>query len=182
MKTTPTRTTTRRVHHLTTKGITRRRLGNSPERVLGLDQLGDQVLIASPGPTATATTSTLNRSKEFWAVHGNIVTAPDLNQVACGTSTHLTRTTTALIVRASPRRRCNGMIFVVGHCYSSIEILGAYALERMFAFFARARSVALRPDAFSPWDLRTRLSAFAEGPARRVRRRPAVVGVMCILF
>jgi hypothetical protein len=30
--------------------------------------------------------------------------------------------------------------------------------------------------------LSTRLSAFAEGPARRVRRRPAVAGVMCILF
>jgi len=147
MKATPTtRTTTRCVHHLTTKRITRGRLGNRPECILGLDQLGDQVLITSTNATAT---STLNRTKKLPAVHGNVVATPDLDHVACGTSTHTT-TTTALVIRASHRRRCNGMIFVVGHCYSRVEILRTYALERRCAFFARARSVALRPDDFSP--------------------------------
>ena len=117
MKTTPTTsTTTGRVQYLTTKGIARRRLGNRTERVLRLDQLGDQVLISAP--RTPPTTATLNRTKELRAVHGNVVTTPDLNHVARGTrisSTHLPGTTTTLIVRASPRRRCNGVIFVVGH-------------------------------------------------------------------
>ena len=46
-----------------------------------------------------------------------------------------------------------------------------HALLSRRAFLARARSVALRPDAFSPWDFRTRLRALAVGPRRR---RPAV--------
>ena len=153
MKATPTtRTTTGRVQYLTTKRITRGRLGNRPKRVLGLDQLGHQVLVTSANTTSTPAAATVDRTKKLPAVHGNVVATPDLDHVACGTgiaSTHTT-TTTALVIRASHRRRCNGMIFVVGHCYSRVEILRTYALERRCAFFARARSVALRPDDFSP--------------------------------
>ena len=48
-----------------------------------------------------------------------------------------------------------------------------YALLSRWALLARARSVDFLPDDLSPWDLRTRLRALAEGPLR-VRRRPPV--------
>jgi hypothetical protein len=125
MKATPTtRTTSGRVQNLTPEGIARRRLGNRTKRILGLDQLGDQVLISAPrAPTAT---STLNGTKEFAAVDGNILATPDLNHVARGAriaSPHLPGTTTTLVVRASHRRRCNGVIFIVRHSYLESRFL-----------------------------------------------------------
>jgi len=126
MKTTPTtRTTTRCVHHLTAKGIARGRLSNRPERLLGLDKLGHQILITSPNATAT---STLNRAKELRAVDGNVISAPRLNEVARGTSAHLPGTTTTLICRASPRRRCSGVIFVGSHSYLEYRFLARLRL------------------------------------------------------